>query len=424
MKRGIVFLITVLILLSAENTLAFEITYSKESYQPQELFQAKITGNFISLKENNIFIYKEGKAHPEPLIKDMTKQKNIYYFYAILPNEFGNYTIKIENAEYLERGIIKSETISKPLILELKNQSDLYINPGFIIPKKDFSIKVKSLFGNTDLKAKFELTGEEKILNLVEQKEETITFKLPAIPPQESKITINDYEIPVFLIKKLNDSFYNLEFIPAFIEGIVIPSNNYNFMILIKNPTERVLRNISFSSNLEVVFNPEKLETLEQNKTAFINFTIKIGNTDKNISGKIKANFDKEEFYIPINFIITKNESEVNIADSTNANLANKSTSLSCAQLGSICPEEQICNGNLVNSIEGNCCIGTCEEKSSSTKIAGIILIVLLILIIIYIIIKIRRNRNLKSPEEILEKKNTRYKKRMSNEVRGKLDNI
>lgn len=431
MKKSFVFyLFSILIFLfSFSSILAIEIIYSKDSYQPQELFQAKITGNFVSLNENNIFIYKEGKVHPEPIIKGLTKQKNVYYFYAILPNEPGNFTFRIKDSAYLERGILKSDLIIKPLIIELKNQSDLYINQGFIIPKNDFSIKVKSLYGNTELNAKFEATGEEKKLFLTEQIEETLNFKLLNISSQDSKLIINNYEIPVFLINKIDEPIYQIEFIPNLIEGTIIANNKYNFIILIRNPSEKNLENIILSSDINTSFNPSKIEILEPNKTAFINLTITIDKVEEKFSGNIKADANNKTFYLPVKFIVTKNESEIKVIDSTNPanNLNGASNILSCSQVGNICFSNEICNGDIINSLEGSCCVGLCEEKSSlpTSRIIGIILIVLLILMIIYIVVKIRRKRNLKSPEDILEEKQSRYKKRMEGkEVSGKLDNI
>lgn len=430
MKKSFVFyLFSMLIFLfSFSSILAIEIIYSKDSYQPQELFQVRITGNFISLNENNIFIYKEGKVHPEPTIKGLTKKNNVYYFYAILPNEPGNFTFRIKDADYLERGILKSDLIIKPLLIELKNQSDLYINQGFIIPKNDFSIKVKSLYGNTELNAKFEATGEEKKLFLTEQIEETLNFKLPALPPQNSKLTINNYEIPIFLVNKV-EPIYEIEFIPNLIEGVIVADNKYNFIILIKNPTEKNLENIILSSDINTSFNPSKIEILEPNKTAFINLTITIDKVEEKFSGNIKANTNNKTFYLPVKFIVTKNESEIKVIDSTNPtnNPNENSNVLSCSQVGNICSSDEICSGDIINSLEGSCCVGLCEEKKSlfSSRIVGIILIILLILMIIYIVIKIRRKRNLKSPEDILEEKQIKYKKRMEGkEVSGKLDSV
>ena len=426
MKKSVLSISLIILLLPT--FLAIEITFSKDIYQPQELFQAQITGNFLSLTENNLFIYKDGKAHPEPTLKGVTKQNNIYYFYAILPNEPGNYSLRIQGTDYLVRGVLNSETIIQPISIILEDESDLYINPGFIIPKDDFSIKVKSLFGNTDLTAIFEATGEEKILSLTEQVEETLNFNLPELIPQQSKITINGYEIPVFLIKKLNNTISDLEFIPHLIEGTITPNNDYQFSILIKNPTNNNLENIALNSDLTTAFSPSTIELLEPNQTIFVNLTITVEQVEDNLNGQITASIEEDEFYLPVSFIITNNDTEIKVNDATNIpTTGTGSSALSCSQLGVICSIDQTCSGDTIESIEGPCCIGTCIEEESGTgsTIIGIVLIIILILLIAYIVWKARRKKNLKSPEQILEDKKVKYKKRMKGEkVSGKLDSV
>lgn len=428
MKKGVSILLALLLL---PTILAIDISTSKESYQPQELFQAQITGNFLSLNENHVFIYKDGKVHPEPTLKGLTKQNNIYYFYSILPNEPGNFSFRIEGAQYLERGIVKSETISLPLNLIFEDESDLYINPGFIIPNGDFSIKVKSLFGNTDITAIFEPTGEEKLITLTEQVEETLNFKLPLLGPGQTKVTINDYEIPVFLIKNIEFPNNNLEFIPHIIEGTITPNNDYHFSVLIRNPTNRNLENIVFGSDLNTNFNPATIELLEPNQTAFVNLTITIEEVGEDISSQITATSGEDQFNLPVAFIITSNETEVRVEDATapldNTNTINPPSTLSCSQLGSICFSDQVCNGDAVDSLEGPCCIGVCEDASGSsiTSYIGIILIAILIILVIYIFMKARSRKKEKSAEQILEDRQKKYKKRMKGKkVEGSLDSV
>src|SRR3989344_2045276 len=131
------------------SVLAVDITLTKESYQPLETLQAEIVGNFISLNEENVLIYREGKVHDDPVIKGFTKQNNVYYFYAVTPRQEGNYSLVIENAEYLDRGEVTKQRIEIPFTLEEKNISDLSFSPGFVIPTKDFTISVKSFVGIT-----------------------------------------------------------------------------------------------------------------------------------------------------------------------------------------------------------------------------------------------------------------------------------
>jgi len=145
-----------LILIFIQLTLSLEIKMSKDSYQPRETLQAEISGNFISLKSENIMIYKENKVHSEPIIQGLTKQDRVYYYYAVLPNQEGNFSLRIENAEYIKSGDIVSDTIIKNFTIKQTNESSQSINPGFIFTKKDFSIKIKALNKDQDISISFE----------------------------------------------------------------------------------------------------------------------------------------------------------------------------------------------------------------------------------------------------------------------------
>ena len=131
---------------------------------------------------------------------------------------------------------------------------------------------------------------------------------------------------------------------------------------------------------------------------------------------------------MPVSFIITNNDTYIKVNDATNIpTTGTGSSALSCSQLGVICSIDQTCSGDTIESIEGPCCIGTCidEESGTGSTIIGIVLIIILILLIAYIVWKARRKKNLKSPEQILEDKKVKYKKRMKGEkVSGKLDSV
>jgi len=208
MKRGIsllsVLVLTLLLILPIIS--AVDITLSKTSYQPQETLQAEITGNFIdTLTLDNVLLYKEGIPRSQPAISDLIKQGNTYYFYALLPNQEANFSIKIENTKYTESGFQKTDTIIKNFKIKKTNQSALQINPGFIKTNKDFSIKVKSLYENQEITAKFDKQTES--FSLVEDNEKTIIFSVSNVNVNVSEydLTVNDYTIPVFIIKTAGD---------------------------------------------------------------------------------------------------------------------------------------------------------------------------------------------------------------------------
>ncbi len=197
MKRGISLIIILLLL---PTILAVELTLSKDSYQPQETLNLEITGNFIEiLTTDNILLYKEGVPRSQPTISDLIKQGDTYYFYAVLPNQEANFSIKIENPKYTESGVQKTEAIIKNFTIKKTNQSALQINPGFVVARKDFSIKIKSLYENQEIQASFDKQIENFLLT--EDNEKTIVFSITGINPGKYDLKVNDYTIPIFVIR-------------------------------------------------------------------------------------------------------------------------------------------------------------------------------------------------------------------------------
>ena len=427
MKKGVqlsaLFIIT---LLSITSVLAVDITLSKEDYQPEELFQAEITGNFISLNKDNLFIYLEDKVHPAPIIKGITRQDNIYYFYAILPKQPGNYSLRIQDTGYIDRGKIISTPVSKKFVINFKNTSDLYINPGFIIPKEDFSIDVKSLYKNPTITATFEATGESKTIELLEGEKTELKFSLPELPPQKLILTIGNYNIPIFLVKKFDQPiFKKLEFLPFKLEGKVLENEVYSFNVLLKNNGNQEITNITLSSNLDLTLNPEKINLIKPNNSILLNITINVPEVEGDFyEGNIDAEFEGNKMNLPINLEITKNEEEVFIEETIGS-----SESLNCGFIGAICSEKEICDADSIGSLDGPCCTGECvvEKKGGISTWIGILIFIIIIGIVGYFIYRIRKKKNIKTPEELLKEKTKRFSRRMqkpSKEVSGNLDKV
>ena len=192
----------IIVLTILPTILAIDITLSKTSYNPQETLQAEITGSFTSLNIENILIYEGETPRSQPVISDLTKQGNIYYFYAVLPNEQGNFSLKIKDAEYLESGQTKTDTITKEFKIQQSttNQSLLQINPGFIVTSNDFEIKVKALNSNQDITAT--LNSQSQSMLLIEEVQNTFEFSIVPSEFGKSNLVIGSYVIPVFIIEK------------------------------------------------------------------------------------------------------------------------------------------------------------------------------------------------------------------------------
>lgn len=208
MKKSVSLLFVLLLAIPAIS--AVEIKSSKDVYYPQETIQAEITGNFIdALTKDNLLIYKQGVPRPYPVISDLTKQGNIYYFYAILPNQEGNFSLKIENIRYTESGVEETSAIAKEFEIKKTNESALQINPGFIKASIDFSVKVKSLYKNQEISATFKQQTQN--LSLIEDSEKTIQFSIMNISAGKYNLSINSYIIPVFVTEEavINNTIIN-----------------------------------------------------------------------------------------------------------------------------------------------------------------------------------------------------------------------
>jgi hypothetical protein len=133
----------------------------------------------------------------------------------------------------------------------------------------------------------------------------------------------------------------------------------------------------------------------------------------------------KEKFMLPVYINMTK-ELNTSIIVSPGSNG-------SCSSLGGyICLAQEICEGEILSSLEGNCCIGNCNEEKSSTSTSqwisfGLLVIIVAGMIAFYFFKKAKDRQKQKSPEELLKEKSEVYSKRMQNkgeEVKGRLDTI
>jgi len=420
--------ILLLILLIIPNIIAIDITLSKDTYSPLETLQAEITGNFVTLANENLNIYEQGVPRAIPVISGLTYQSEKYFYYASLPNKEGNYTFVIENTIYLAEGEEKSVPIIKNFTIKKTNFTSLAVNPGFVVTREDFSIKVNSPFKNQKIVAILEATNQSKTLNLIESVEETIDFSIANLNSGRTNIRVGEYIIPVFISKEIiPPQNQKLVFSPSEIIATVTPGQNYFFKIFIENYGDTNLTDIRFTSNLNAVIKPETID-LKRGERKIINLTIPISeNAKKNVSGKITVNYNDKSLDFNVFFNITQNQSQVNLNGTT------VTPGLSCTGKGKLCVYPELCTTQTTNSLEGPCCLGDCIEKAPPADygwVFGLVLLALLAVLAFFLVKRARQRQKLKSPEEIFDEKSKRFDERMnpptrpSEEVSGKLGRI
>ena len=408
-----------------EPLISLEITFSKDIYQREEILQAEISGNFISLTHENAVIYEKGIPRITPVISELTKQGDKYYFYAVLPNKEGDFSFVIENTEYVLDGEIQTAPLIKNFTIKKGNQSYLSIAPGFIVTGKDFSLKLKSPVNNKLITATIEATNQSKTLNLIEGEEKTLDFSIKGINSKRTNIKISDYNIPVFILSSIiPPKDQELIFSPEKLTGTLTSGENYLFKISIANFGNKNITNIRLLNNLNAQISPEAVPLLKKGEVTVVDVTVSVSSGLKgNLSGEITAQYGTELKKIEVFFEITKNQSDVNLNGTTAI------PGLKCEGRGKICIYPEKCTSETTESIEGPCCLGDClvpKPPADYGWIFGLALLAVLGLVAFFLIKRARRKKT-KTSEEILEEKNQRFSKRMNpkpEEVSGKLGRV
>ncbi len=421
MKRGMMLLVCILLF---PCVLGIEIDLSKDVYYPGETLQAEISGNFVSLKLEDIEIYKLGTPRPMPVISNLVRRNGIYYFYAVLPNSEGNFTIEMKNINYYENKMMEAD-ISRNFLVERyeSNDSILSIEPGFVLTDSDFFVNVKSLKGARDIKAELIGTNETRLLTLIPFSEKKLKFSVSEIN-EDTILKIEDYSVNIFLNKK--GSFVedkDIIFYPAKIKGSAVADKNYYFEVIMEYiGNENVLVQFEKSENIDV--SPISVGVIP-NERILLNISVSIPKKiEGNFSEAILAVYEDKEERLPVVFEIIEDESDINL------NGTSVKGGLGClSQGGEVCLENEKCVGDITPSLEGSCCIGECVEIKESywQYIIGGVLIVVLVLIIGFLVWRAKKKGGMESPKDMLKKRTEKSEEKMSGksqEVKGSLGKV
>lgn len=396
----------------------------KNNYLPGETLIASISGNFISpLTQDSISFYS-GRIQI-PLPSDIAKIDDKYYLYALLQNQVRNYTLKIKNAHFIENGIENTQDLEYNFSVS-GNITDFSVNPGFIITKDDFSIKIQSKSKTVSVTA--------RVLNITQSitvpagQTRDIFFSIKGFPPF-SKLEISSpdtkYLVPVKIITIQNatnqsDNKTSIDFTQSIINITALEYSETSLVVILKNTGTTPLSNLTINSSEKIRIEPQFIEILKPSDSKEINITISLG--EKGFYAKITASAQGIFAQIPVYITATKNRSAIVIPTPPPKE--------SCELLGGkICSPEQNCTGDIVSSSEGSCCKGSCEILKSTSNTARYIAIAIITLIIAVIIYFVYKKSKLKKKnfKEVLSDKNKTYEEKIhptnlpETEVKGKL---
>jgi hypothetical protein len=415
-KRGLLVLFLAIILISTAS--AVEIQLSKENYYPGETLQAEIYGNFLQpLKLENIHFYRDRNI---PVVYDILKLSDKYLFYALLPYQTGNYSLKLRDIRYTTATGSSTDDVIKNFQIQQQpsNKTILTIEPGFIVAKKDFSFKVKTN-KFTEIKPEFKATGQTKTLSLTQGEKKQISFSIQNIENYtESTITIQDYEIPVIVVPKKSDQEIieqtgSFRFNPLEIKATILKNQNFSSKVKLMNLGDIDISNISIQKNinLDISISPNNIDLLEQGEQKFINITLS-PNEKGNYTGNISAFSENISTILNINVKVSENKSEVEFETPIYTNKT-------CSEIGGkICLLNETCDNCQDSSDAYCCCIGQClptqdEDEEGSGWIYGIIIVVL-VLAGLGVLFYFMKKKQKQQPNQEIEKRQKNYEQRMS----------
>lgn len=326
------------------------------------------------------------------MLYDITKIDDTYYLYAQLKPIPKNYTLRIENAHFIENGAEKIENIELNFTAK-EPGADFQVSPGFIIARDQFSINVqafktasiKALFGNQS--AQYQLSsGQTKKLtfSINEFKNETLEFLSLASDSTSYKIPVKIF--PPFIKNQTENitapsNETNKTELPNIILNVIsinssLKTGESNLSFNIINPTNTTIENISISSTLNFIkITPNYIEKLEPLGIKKISLNV-VQSTPRFYEGSIIINYGAQESLIPVSLSVAQEEQP-----SKNENVYQ-----SCLLIGGkLCNSDEKCSGTPLESLEGNCCLGECqkeEEESGIGKTIAIISIIVLLVII------------------------------------------
>ncbi len=401
----------------------------KSEFDQGGTLMAKISGNFINpIFEENIFLYRGHIGIPLGL--EIAKISGDYYVYAqLLGKPENNYSLHIKDIMYMRAGQVVDEDIIKNFSISNKTV-DFSIEPGFVITETDFFIEAQNLqnhsitlkinenksdAGNESEGGFFDFlfgdeengeegrfvtlgTGETKKLDFNITNITESTLKLIEISTENS-----EYEVPVYVFiegeapsEEKEKSFI---FSPVVLNFSMATDSQSSRIVYLYNDGEADLENIGFyiSDTLEpyVSLSIEEIDELEANESIRISIDFFSDIDEGALEGEIIANSSGLYAYLAVFLNFIKDYEP--LPGEENQTVPDPAILKTCGEMGgTICVEGEECSEDTEPAIDGNCCLGTCEEvkESSKGKIIGwVIIIVIIILVLWFLKVKYKRTR-------------------------------
>ena len=426
MKRA---LLCLLILFSLQLVSAIGINM-KSTFQPGETALGTIEANFLSqITPENIYFYSDRVSIP--LVFDIARINDKYYFYVILPIQEREYTMIIKDAHYFENSQEQLRDIEKNFSVS-GNITDFSVYPGFIITKNNFTLSLESK--NKALDVTMTVQNQSIQVNLPIAKTKKVDLRVSSDNFTIDTISVSsgstNYKIPIAILSSNKSVYYSrntsenitdsekFRFSQSELNISVNEDSESLYDVYLVNVGDKDLENIKIVLSGDVksiaTITPSTFD-LKQSESKKIE--LKINSADiGTFRGKITAETDS---------LSTSSDIIINSLSKDTEIPTPIETKEPCVVYnGIICKSSEQCSSAVRDSSEGAgaCCLGKCESKTSYTTI--IIGILILIVVGVGLFFLYKRQRATKSPSsnDIVKKHNQEFEKRvLGQEVRESL---
>jgi len=380
------FLIVFLIFLLSPLVFAIEFNLN-QNYKSGETIIAKVSGNFLtSLTKDNVFFYKEHVRIP--MTYGIEKIENEYYLYAsLLGKTQGNYSIALENIQYMQGAETLSDDIVKNFSIT-NETADFSLKPGVIVTSGEFSIDIQNLKDNRiTVSVRTEVVNSsERSISIVTQETAVDSVSLSPVSGEIKKIYFTSgygsptfqkiefktsnltYEVPVYIFSTFLPEVTSYKMEPSELISSVPTNTLTKKVIFFYNTGDKEIRNISLSLSDSIKpfvnLSQDYIESLEPKTNVPIQLSF-FSPGEIEVSGTLGANVNGETMlYSQISLKFLSNYVPVNESQ--------ESSVKTCAELnGRVCTQTEACDTEIVYAKDNLCCLGKCvaTKKKSSTGV-------------------------------------------------------
>lgn len=374
-------------------------TTLKTSYAPSETLIIRIDGAVSEgIREGNVELRREHVV--VPFVFEVNQLGTEYYLWGIAPTMVTNYTLVLKDIAVQQGNVQKTTTYQQNFSVR-GNVADYTFKPGFVTTDRNFELKVT---GNTDSAQSIDIDFPYTRKVTISPGENTLVFSIEGVKTNEVLLTaMGMYTVPVYIrgekqpeavVTKPENSF---SFTPGEINQRVYVQDSLRYSVKLVNTLGHDLQKVNIEYNTDVLtVQPTSFKLIKANETVLLNVS-----TKKKVEGNFKevlyARSGNESTSLVLDIRYEKNDTVQNTTSSNSTLTALKY----CPQLnGSLCNKTDTCSGTTVESRDGACCMGTCQEmkKSNSGALIGYLLLGIILLLLAFVWLRFKGKKPAVNP--------------------------